>query len=417
MRRWKWFPIVLALLIAFTVATPALAGAPGEGQKKTPAQGGNPPTGTGPATDPPPDGWQEYPARPSTPTTMVPSSYNQGGTVQMQWPPDLGSIFGWVGDNVNPGKWAADTMTGALTSLVRSAIGGLAQVVYFLCGRDVENPYAPVEPGSQAVHPTALGINIMGETPLGMTYGNHELWDTVGEPLRSGCLALMGLFLLWTCLRELIRSATGESHGFRFAENLRRMVVAVFLVGGGMWWITARLIDLNNIFCRLILSNTPTLDVLFVIQWDAVSNDLLRAGLIVETAIALIVLVVTLLILGGIMLSRIVLLNLLLAGSPLAGMTYAAEETEHIFSTWIKITVGTVFYQTISVLALRVFSVLLINAWEYPTQGHPLIKCALAIGAIGLAITAPPLLGFAMRGRSDSGRAITRVITTVASAG
>ncbi len=413
MRKWSVLSILLAILVTFVLVAPASAGAPGEGQQPVPAQGGPPPTEPGGTTAPPPGGWQEYPARPTASTPS--SAYLQGGTVQGQWPPDLGSLFGWVGDNLNPGKWASDTMTGALTSLLRSAIGGLGQVVYFLCGREVENPYVPVGPGSQGVRPTATGINIMGETPIGLTYGNSDLWTTVGEPLRSGCLLLMSLFLLWTCLRELIRSATGESHGFHFTETLRRMVVATFLVGGGMWWLTARLIDLNNIFCQLILGSTPILDVLYVIQWDTTSNDLLRAGLIVETAVALLVLLVTLLALGGVMLSRIVLLNLLLAGGPLAGMTYAAEETEHIFSTWMKVTVGTVFYQTISVLALRVFSILLINAWEYPMQGHPLLKCAMAIAAISLAITAPPLLGFAMRNRGGSGREVTRVISTVAS--
>lgn len=393
-RRWRWCAGVLAAwMVLLATAAPALAGAPGD-ELPPPGQGGLLP-GEGEVT---PGEWQEYPPRPAG------GNYPYGTGTQV-WPPFLEDVFGFVGDAVNPGKWAQDTIMGGLSSLTRIIMGACAQVVYFLAGRETTNPYAPQQGGQGAARPTIQGVNVLTQTPVELTYGNTALFDEVGGPLQAAAMMLLSLFLLWTAVRHLVDSLTGKGslvHGG--GEQIRRVIVAVALTGGGFRWIIARLIDFNNILCRMALGGLEGQDILNVLQWDESADALLQVGLILETAGALVVFLLVMLALGGIMLLRIVTLNIMLLAGPLVAMTYAAEETAHYLMRWVSLAVGTVYYQFFAVLALRIAAWFLIDAWSNLIADHALLRMALATVAVSAGLIAPPILGFAMRGSGQAGR-------------
>ncbi len=415
----KWAIVVMAALLLATVAAPALAGAPGEGKAAPKPQGGVPPTAGGSTTEEGPGGgWTEYPTRPGTASgggAYAPSY--QGGTQGDIWPPFLGDIFGWVGDNLNPGKWATDTINGALSGFLRITLGGLAQMVYWLYGRDVANPYAPA-PGAipSGSAPAAEGFNLILQTPPEYTYNSAEV-GAILPNVRSAAMLLLGAALCWLAIRELIRLSTGESHGYHVGESVRRVVVATVLAAGGGYWLVSQMIQLNNLMTAAAVGD-PLMDVLReLVMFDRTADALLTAGLIVETALLLLVLVVFLLIYALLMLGRIIVLDVLLIFSPLAGMAYAAEETEYIFNTWMRVAVGAVFYQFIGALFLKLAGVLMVNAWSGLTNGHPLLLALLSIGAVLMAISGPPILGFALsKAAGGMQRTVTRVAVQAASA-
>lgn len=408
----KWAIVVITALLLATAGTPALAGAPGEGKKVPLPQGGIPPTvgGPGPAAEPG-AGWTEYPTRPA-PGRNGSIPYAQGQTQGEIWPPFLGDIFGWVNDNLNPGKWASDTINGALSGLLRTLVGFMAQIVYWIYGRDVANPY---QPGSESLPSgggrVAAGLGLVLHTPPEYTYESAEV-GAILPNVRAAALLLLGSALTWLAIRELIRLSTGEAHGYHTGEHVRRVVVATFLALGGGYWLLSQMIQLNNILITAVVGD-PLTDVLRdIILFDHSADLLLNAGLIVETAVGLLLLLFFLLIYGGIMLGRIILLDVLLIFAPLAGAAYAAEETEYIFSTWMRVAVGAVFYQFIGTLFLELGGRLMGHAWSGQTGGNPLLLAALSISTVFMAIGGPPILGFALSkaaGSSGAQRVIARI--------
>jgi len=415
----KWIALGCAILLVVTLTPPALAGAPGEGKKATLPQGGLPPITTGSGTEPDPGAnWTEYPTQPGTGTgsTSYTPSY-QGQTQDEVWPPFLGDIFGWVNDNLNPGKWASDTINGALSGLLRTLVGFMAQIVYWIYGRDVANPY---EPGGESMPSSggqiAAGLGVVLHTPPEYTYESGEV-GAILPNVRAAALLLLGLALTWLAIRELIRLSTGEAHGYHTGEHIRRVVVATFLAAGGGYWFVSQMIQLNNILITAVVGD-PLTDVLRdIILFDRSSDLLLNAGLIVETAVGLLLLLVFLLIYGGIMLGRIVLLDALLLFAPLAGAAYATEETEYIFTTWARVAVGAVFYQFVGTLFLELGGRLMGHAWSGQTGGNPLLLASLSITTVLMAISGPPILGFALgraAGSSGAQRMITRIGIKVA---
>lgn len=419
----KWTIVAMAALLLAAAATPALAGAPGEGKKVLLPQGGIPPTEGGPGTTTEPGaGWTEYPTRPGTAAGGGGyAPYYQGSTQGDIWPPFLGDIFGWVNDNLNPGKWATDTINGAFSGLLRMLVGMLAQPVYWLYGRDVANPYAAIAPGAipSGAAPTAEGLDLILQTPAEYTYNSAEVGAIIPN-VRAAAMLLLGAALCWLAIRELIRLSTGESHGYRVGEHVRRVVVATVLAAGGGYWLIAQMIRLNNVLVTAVVGD-PLIDVLRdMIMFDHTADLLLTAGLIVETAIALLVMLAFLLIYALLMLGRVVILDGLLIFSPLAGMAYATEETEYIFNTWMRVAVGAVFYQFVGALFLKLASMLMANAWSGLTNGHPLLLVVLSTMTVFTAISGPPILGFAMSKAAGSGgaqRVIARIGVKVAAAG
>jgi hypothetical protein len=411
----KWITLGSAILLVVTLATPALAGAPGEGKKAALPQGGLPPTtgGLGTGSDPG-TGWTEYPTRPATAVGGAGyAPYSQGQTQGEVWPPFLGDIFGWVNDNLNPGKWASDTINGALAGLLRTLVGFMAQIVYWIYGRDVANPYVPGGPESSATGggQVAAGLGLVLHTPPEYTYESSEV-GAILPNVRAAALLLLGLALTWLAIRELIRLSTGEAHGYHVGENVRRVVVATFLAAGGGYWLVSQMIQLNNVLITAVVGD-PLTDVLRdIILFDRSADLLLNVGLIVETAVGLLLLLVFLLIYGGIMLGRIILLDVLLLFAPLAGAAYATEETEYIFTTWIRVAVGAVFYQFIGTLFLELGGRLMGHAWSGQTGGNPLLLAALSITTVFMAISGPPILGFAI-GRAASSSGAQRMITRI----
>jgi len=415
----KWIVLGSAILVVVLLATPALAGAPGEGKRAALPQGGLPPVtgGTSPAADPG-AGWIEYPTRPAAGTGSTGyTPYDQSQTQGEVWPPILGDIFGWVNDNLNPGKWASDTINGALTGLLRTLVGFMAQIVYWIYGRDVANPY---QPGGESIPSgggrVAAGLGLVLNTPPEYTYESSEV-GAILPNVRAAALLLLGLALTWLAIRELIRVSTGEAHGYHTGEHIRRVVVATFLAAGGGYWFVSQMIQLNNILITAVVGD-PLTDVLRdIILFDRSADVLLNVGLIVETAVGLLLLLVFLLIYGGIMLGRIILLDVLLLFAPLAGMAYATEESEYIFTTWIRVAVGAVFYQFVGTLFLELGGRLMGHAWSGQTGGNPLLLAAMSITTVFMAISGPPILGFALgraAGSSGAQRMVTRIGIKVA---
>jgi hypothetical protein len=314
------------------------------------------------------------------------------------WPPPLENVFDLAAYALNPAKWGTDTVMGTLSLLVFNGVSWMAQPVFWLYGRTVGNFYGEGE---------ATGINIVTYTPVGYTYGSGFV-HRMGQTMAAVGMAFMGLMLCWMAIRELVRLATGESRALALGENARRLIVATILVSGGSWWIVSTLIDLNNVMIYAILGWDPLADALQAIMFNQVSDLLLTAGLILETALMLFLLILVLFILALLMLGRIILLDVLLILAPLFGVFYAAEETEHLFRRWLQVGISTVFYQFVAMVVLRLALALLVESWQSHAGGHPIILGLLGMIAALMAISVPPILGFALSKSASQGQQLIR---------
>lgn len=414
--RRRWFGVlalVCLLLVLLPVGT-ALAGPPGQDPEETEQpQGGTLPDGS----VEPEGGWTEYPAmgaggagEESSGDGLNSDPPPPPGT----WPKPSRGIFAWLFDLLNPGKWVANTIIGALAGVLRIFAGLAAQPVYWLAGYSYENPYDDCR-NPYAECRVVQGMNIVTQTDLSLFDNPLSPIGSMYRRIKPGALAFLGVIILWVALREMIRLNTGQSHGFRHVFSSGwRVVVAVIFAAGGAWWLGRTLIEMNNVMISGLLSADLVNDFFGAINYAGVSDALMGLGLVLETALTLVVFIFVMLCLAIIMMGRYVLLAMVMVLSPLAAVSYATEETEFFFRKWMQVLISATFYQFVSMAFLTLASRLMVAGWSNTTGGNPVLLVALSTVAVLMTILGPPILNFSIGRIAGTGqRAVTRVIATV----
>jgi len=316
----------------------------------------------------------------------------------------------WLNVNLNPGKWLADGAMGALTGALETVAGAERQIVFWLAGREVENPYVP---GGQGAHAAGItgSFDVLSYTDPALTYLGPGM--AYYNTMQSVAAFLLGLAVFITAGRELLHTAFGRTPFRGLGEIIRRFVVALALALILSWTISCALIDLNNLLIQIFSPWQFAGDALQNIMYNEVEDALTRAGLILETALMTVVMLFSLLVLTVIMLARLVILNILIALGPAAGMAYATPETEFLFTRWFNALISVTFYQFLSMLFLGLGFRFMELAWTRSAQ-NPILLAAVATMAAIMAIVGPPIVGFAVSRAASS--TVTRTAKQVVAA-
>lgn len=373
--------VIFAVLLSLILAAPALAGAPDvPGEKRPAGVGGLPPQA------PPEGGWTEYPPAPAA----------SGGVIQTypHWP--LGAqVENWLNQNVNPGKWLVDGAVGSLTGMLKTLAGAFQQIVFWLSGREVENPYAGGGQGQGAQGARVSStFNVISYTDPYLTYTSAPV---VGMyQTATGVAAFMlGLAVFLIGGRGLMETLAGREPFRGLGETIRRLIVGIALAVIFSYTICEAVIDLNNLLIQVFSPWEFVDDVLQAIMYNEVTDLITQTGLVLETALMMVVLLFALVILAIIMLSRLVLLDILIIIGPVAGMAYATPETEFLFTRWFNALISVTFYQFLSMLFLGLGFRFMDMAWSRSAE-NVLLLAFVATMCVIMAIVGPPIVGFAV---------------------
>jgi hypothetical protein len=195
----------------------------------------------------------------------------------------------------------------------------------------------------------------------------------------------------------MFRPYLGSSYASAL-ELLPRFLLGGILINTASWW-TQLSIDVNNALCGVFGAGPP----------PNLADTLARSMLPTELLIGLIYVVMGLLLVLQ-QLMRLALLDVLLILAPLAAVCWILPQTNSWGRLWGTLFIGTVFAQTVQVLALRLGFNLATDM--PPTTASGLIQPLLGIAVLALVLKIPGL----MRGGGGGGNLVGTLVGTAAGA-
>lgn len=404
--------MLISLVLVLFLAVPlASAESPFNDPNRSRPQGGGSGT-TATTTESPstarlpsiPAGYAELPppllsaagASPSAVTAMAPQQ--QAGP---QTNPN--NPLAWIGLGLNPGKWLLDSVLGATTGILYSLASVFEVLGRFGNGQvvDLNGSITTISDnafGFLFTTPESLTIAWSGANGLGSPEAMHNV-------MRQVALSLLVIVCTYRAVFVLIGS------------NYRGDLIELFItfIGGlvgiqGAWWLCGIFVRSANVITQAILQNAFGAGLNNWIPldpstyfWSSVSG-IQGASL----AVALVTLaywaILALLALHAI--ARIVMVNLMLIVSPLAGLALATGGGWNYARVW--------FFRLVELLATPLiwgitlgFARSLMSGFGVDTQ--PILGPILAIFAMCMVFRAPKLLGFAAQEAVTGMRTLARV--------
>jgi hypothetical protein len=274
----------------------------------------------------------------------------------------------------DPGAWLRDVVA----QIVASFLGGLISGI------------------GGAISSFPNDVDFLLRTPERLSYQNNTVQQFAAAS-RVLANALLALVALVGGFNIMFRPYLGSSYASAL-EFLPRFLLGAILVNTAGWWVQLA-IDVNNALCGVFGAGPP----------PNLADSLGRSMLPTELLIGLIYVVMGLLLVLQ-QLMRLALVDVLVILAPLAALLWILPQTHGWGRLWGTLFVGTVFAQTVQVLALRLGFNLTTDI--PPATGSGLIQPLLGIAVLALALKIPGL----MRRGSGGGNLVGSLIGTAAGA-
>lgn len=309
----------------------------------------------------------------------------------------------WIGLGLNPGKWLLDSVLGATTGIIYSLASVFEVLGRFGNGQvvDLNGTITTVSDnafGFLFTTPEDLTIAWAGANGLGSPEAMHNI-------VRQVALSL----LVIVCTYRAVFVLVGNSY--------RSDLIDLFItfIGGlvgiqGAWWLCGLFVRAANVITRAVLQNAFGAGLNNWIPLDPATYfwSGLSGNQGVSLAVALVTLaywaILALLALHAI--ARIVMVNLMLIVSPLAGLALATGGGWNYARVW--------FFRLVELLATPLiwgvtlgFARSLMSGFGVDTQ--PILGPILAIFAMCMVFRAPKLLGFAAQEAVTGVRSLARL--------
>jgi hypothetical protein len=279
--------------------------------------------------------------------------------------PDLPtSGLGFLG---NPTAWATTVFHEALIALLRSTSTDIVGLVDWVM---------------------ASSGNVISQTPAGLSYDNQAVRDLWGGS-RLVANGLLGVVALVGGVNLITRPHIRSPY-HTVMELLPRLALGALLINSSLDWGRFT-IDLNNTLCQ-------SFGALGLPAWDMVSGGLM--GFVVSLLALLVYLVMGLLLLIQ-MLTRLALIDVLLAVAPLALLCWVLPQTYVYAEAWFTTFFGTVFAQFLQVVVLHLGTALIGGLTSLTSAGvatsssgsrRAVLGLLLGIAVLHLARGVPRLL-------------------------
>jgi hypothetical protein len=309
----------------------------------------------------------------------------------------------WIGLGLNPGKWLLDSVLGATTGILYSLAAVFEVLGRFGNGQIVDLNGAITTTSDAAfgflfTTPESLTIAWAGASGLGSPAALHDV-------VRQVALSILVLVCTYRAVFVLISG--------HYRDGLIDLFVS--FLGGllgiqGAWYFCTLFVRAGNVITEAVLTSAFGSGLANWIPLDPASYYWSNTSVIQGTslAIALVTLlywaILALLALHAI--ARIVMVNLLLIVSPLAGLAIATGGGWNYARVW--------FFRLMELLATPIiwgltlgFGRALMSGFGVDTQ--PILGPILAVFAMLLVFKAPKLLGFAAQEAVTGARTMLRI--------
>lgn len=309
----------------------------------------------------------------------------------------------WIGLGLNPGKWLLDSVLGATTGIIYS-LASVFEVLGRFGNGQVVDLSGSINSASDAAFnmlfttPEELTIAWPGATGFGSPQAMHDI-------MRQVALSILIVVCTYRAVFVLTRN--------NFRNDLVELLIA--FIGGvagiqGAWWFCALFVRAGNIITGAVLQNAFGAGLNNWIPLDPATyfwgNISGIQGASLAIALVTIVYWAILALLALHAIARIVMINLMLIVSPLAGLAIVTGGGWNYARVW--------FFRFVELLATPLiwgatlgFGRSLMSGFGVDT--HPILGPILAIFAMCLVFRAPKLLGFAAQEALTGVRTLTRL--------
>ncbi|MFV9506942.1 MAG: hypothetical protein AB4911_20520 [Oscillochloridaceae bacterium umkhey_bin13] len=324
---------------------------------------------------------------------------------------DPNNPLAWIGLGLNPGKWLLDSVLGAATGMIYSITSVFEVLARFGNGQIVDLN-GQITSASNATFgflfttPEALTVSWAGASGLGSPQALHDI-------MRQAALSILVVICTYRALFVLTSGA--------FRDGLVDLLIAFFggLLGiQGAWWFCTLFVRAANLITAQMLSvafggglgNWIPLDPQNYF-WSSLSSI---QGVSLAIALVTILYWGTLALLAVHALVRIVMVNLMLIVSPLAGLALATGGGWNYARVW--------FFRFVELLATPLiwgltlgFGRALMTGFGVDTQ--PILGPILAVITMLMVFKAPRMLGLAAQEAVTGARSLWRMTERAAFAG
>lgn len=347
----------------------------------------------------------------------VVSSYPQAfapvTVIQQQQDPqvDPNNPLAWIGMGLNPGKWLLDSVLGAMTGLIYSFASVFEVLARFGNGQIVDlngqiTAASNTAFGFLFTTPESLTVAWAGASGLGSPQALHNL-------MRQVALSILVVICTYRALFVLTSGS--------FRDGLVDLLTS--FVGGlvgiqGAWWLCTLFVRAANLITERMLAATFGGGLTNWIPLDPQTYFWANLSGIqgISLAIALVTLLywATLALLAIHALVRIILVNLMLIVSPLAGLALVTGGGWNYARVW--------FFRFMELLATPLiwgltlgFGRALMSGFGVDTQ--PILGPILAVVTMLMVFKAPKALGFAAQEAVTGARSLWRMTERATIAG
>ncbi len=415
LRRWTLLlgsTLISVVLALFLAVPPAHAESPfntitqprpqggGAGTSRLPAQAGAAARGALPPG---------YTALPPPLHLVTRSNSTAAAAAQQQQGPqtDPNNPLAWMSLSLNPGKWLIDSVLGASTGMIYSLASVFEVIARFGNGQIVDLNGQITSASNSAfgflfTTPEALTVSWDGATGLGSPQALHDI-------IRQVALSILVVICTYRALFVLTSGM--------FREGLIDLLIG--FVGGllgiqGAWWFCTLFVRAANLITDTMLaaafggglSNWLPLDPQNTF-WSSLSSI---QGVSLAIALVTILYWGTLALLAIHALVRIVLVNLMLIVSPLAGLALVTGGGWNYARVW--------FFRFVELLATPLiwgltlgFGRALMSGFGVDTE--PILGPILAVVTMVLVFKAPKALGLAAQEAVTGARSLWRLTERV----
>ena len=316
---------------------------------------------------------------------------------------DPNNPLAWIGLGLNPGKWLIDSVLGASTGMIYSITSVFEVIARFGNGQIVDLNGQITNASNTAfgflfTTPESLTVSWAGASGLGSPQALHDIMRQVALSILVIICTYRALFILTSGmfrdgLIDLLTSFLGGLLGIQ-----------------GAWWFCTLFVRAGNLITDQILAaafggglnNWIPLDPQNYF-WSSLSGI---QGISLAIALVTILYWATLAMLAIHALVRIVMVNLMLIVSPLAGLAIATGGGWNYARVW--------FFRFVELLATPLiwgltlgFGRALMSGFGVDTE--PILGPILAVVTMFMVFKAPKVLGFAAQEAVTGARSLWRM--------
>lgn len=336
-----------------------------------------------------PNGYMELPPplMSAVPSRAARPTFSPQQQDQQQTNPN--NPLAWIGLGLNPGKWLLDSVLGAMTGILYSFASVFEVLGRFGNGQLVDLNGTITSQSDAAFSflfttPENLTINWAGATGIGSPQAMHDVMRQVALSILVVICTYRALFVL-----------TGTSFRSGIIDLLTSFIGGVAGIQGA-WWFCSLFVKAGNIITDKVLQNAFGSGLENWIPLDPTtyfwSNLSGIQGASIAVALVTIAYWAILALLALHAIARIVMVNLMLIVSPLAGLAITTNGGWNYARVW--------FFRFVELLATpMVWGITLGFARAilsgFGVDSNPILGPILAIFAMCLVFKAPKVLGLA----------------------